>query len=343
MNHPLALMPLFRHWPLALLAASPAIAQPPPGYYDAAMGLTGEPLKAALHDIISPHTILQYQALWAQFPVTDAKPDGKVWDIYSDVPGGTPPYVYTFGTDQCGQYSGEGDCYNREHSLPQSWFNGAYPMYSDLHHMYPVDGFVNNKRGELPYGEVGATDWVSDNGTRTGSSTSPGYGGTVCEPIDAYKGDLARSFFYMMVRYSDVAATWVSPMLYQGDLSPWAEAQLLAWHVADPVSAKETDRNNAIYGIQVNRNPFIDHPEWVQRIWGPTASVAAADAPRRNWWIAGDRLLGPPASVAQVTVFDALGRLHWQGIFSGGQLSLPSADGPCYVRVNGLTLRYTPR
>ena len=333
------LLPRLRY--LLLLCPLPAVAQPPPGYYDPAMGLSGEPLKAALHDIISPHTVQQYGSLWSYFPQTDARQNGTVWDIYSDVPDGTPPYTYTFGTDQCGQYDSEGDCYNREHSVPQGWFNGEYPMYSDLHHMYPVDGFVNNKRGELPYGEVGATDWVSQNNTRTGSSTTPGYNGTVCEPIDAYKGDLARTYFYMVVRYSDVAAGWSSPMFAAGELTIWAENQLLAWHLADPVSPKETARNNAIYGIQQNRNPFIDHPEWVQSLWGPTAGINTEAGTQRTWWVYDGRLYGPePAGAVPVVLYDATGRQVWEGSFRTQGLALPEGRGPGLLRVGSTTLRF---
>ncbi|MBK9273515.1 MAG: endonuclease [Flavobacteriales bacterium] len=254
-----------------------AIAQPPPGYYDPAQGLSGPALRTALAGIIDGHTVLSNADLWNAFETTDDRPDGFVWDIYSDVPGGTPPYLYTFGSDQCGTYNSEGDCYNREHTMPQSWFGSGAPMDTDLHHIMPTDGWVNQQRGNLPYGEVGATDWTGQNGTRVGESSWPGYTGTVCEPIDAYKGDVARMYFYMMTRYASQVGGWSSPMLQGGDLSPWAESLLLAWHAADPVSTKEVDRNNAIYALQGNRNPFIDNPVWVSSLWGPVASVTASD------------------------------------------------------------------
>ena len=126
-----------------------AIAQPPPGYYDPAQGLSGPALRSALAGIIDGHTVLSNADLWSAFETTDDRPDGFVWDIYSDVPGGTPPYLYTFGTDQCGTYNSEGDCYNREHTMPQSWFGGSAPMDTDLHHIMPTDGWVNLQRGNL--------------------------------------------------------------------------------------------------------------------------------------------------------------------------------------------------
>ncbi|MCC6655831.1 MAG: endonuclease, partial [Flavobacteriales bacterium] len=111
-----------------MLIASTGIAsaQPPPGYYDAAYMLSGPALRSALHDIISPHTVLPYSGLWDDFVSTDERDDdpAEVWDIYSDEPGGTPGYLYNFGTDQCGSSPGsEGVCFNREHTLPVSWFN----------------------------------------------------------------------------------------------------------------------------------------------------------------------------------------------------------------------------
>ena len=266
---------LFRSWACGFctLLVAPAFAQPPAGYYDNAEGLAGQALRAALHNIIDNQAALSYSGLWTAFHSTDNKPGNKVWDIYSDVPGGLPPYVYTFSTDQCGQYNMEGDCYNREHSFPQSWFNGDSPMYTDLFHIYPTDGWVNNKRGNLPYGDVGSADWTSENGSKTGLSTDPGFNGTVFEPIDAYKGDLARTYFYMMTRYYGEMSGWSSPVVAGGDLIPWTMAVMVQWNDLDPVSTKEIDRNNAVYGLQGNRNPFIDRPEWVHPIWGAILGI----------------------------------------------------------------------
>ena len=251
-----------------------AVAQIPPGYYDSAYYLSGESLRVALHNIIKNHTAISYTQLWNAFQNTDKKPNNKVWDIYSDIPGGTPPYEFTFVSDQCGSYSSEGDCYNREHSFPQNWFNDTSPVYSDLFQLYPTDGYVNNKRGNLPYGDVGSASWTSQNGSKTGSCSNSGYSNTVFEPIDAFKGDLARSYFYIAVRYYGEAGNWPgSDMTIGAEPKPWAISMLLTWHANDTVSQKEIDRNNAIYNIQHNRNPFIDHPEWVWNIWGPNVGV----------------------------------------------------------------------
>ena len=100
---------------LILFTATIIHAQIPQGYYAAAENKSGQELRTALHDIIKNHTSVSYAELWNSFQTTDVRPDnGKVWDMYSDRPGSTPSYYFTFGSDQCGQYSGEGDCYNRE-------------------------------------------------------------------------------------------------------------------------------------------------------------------------------------------------------------------------------------
>lgn len=304
-----------------------AEAQPPAGYYDPAEGLSGEPLRNALHGIIDDHTVMAFTTLWTWFQSTDDRTDGKVWDMYSDDPTGTPPYSFTFVTDQCGNYNGEGDCYNREHSFPKSWFGGDIPpMNSDLFHIYPTDGYVNNERGELPYGEVGSADWTSENGSKKGLNVAPGYSGTVFEPIDAYKGDFARSYFYMLTRYWGQTGGWSSPMLNSGDLATWAENMLLAWNDMDPVSQKETDRNNAVFSLQHNRNPFIDRPEWAHSIWGPTAGIAeSAAVPVR---VLNDEqglhVIGTNGALnGELRVLDNTGRLMLQRAIRGERTDVP--------------------
>ena len=123
--------------------------------------------------------------------------------MYSDIPNGTPPYTFTFGSDKCGSYAKEGDCYNREHSFPASWFSDAYPMYADLFHLYPTDGYVNSMHSNYPFGDVATPSWTSANGCLLGASSDAGYSGTVFEPIDEYKGDIARSYLYMITCYKD--------------------------------------------------------------------------------------------------------------------------------------------
>ena len=249
----------------------------PIGYYDAANGLTGDRLKVALHEIIKDHTTISYAQLWNAFWSTDNKGDGVVWDMYSDIPGGTSPYVYYLGMDQCGSggcNNVEGTCYNREHSWPQSWFSEQSTPRTDLHHIFPTDCQVNHDRGNNPYGEV-SSGTTFKNGSKLGPCKTLGYSGTVFEPIDEYKGDFARAYFYMSVRYYSEDGSWKSsPMTDKSEIKPWAMAMLLRWNKLDPVSQKEIDRNNAIYDdYQRNRNPFVDYPEYADMIWDPNWSV----------------------------------------------------------------------
>ena len=252
-------------------------------YYQAAEGLTGYTLKTALHNIIKDATVEGYSALWTFYKSHELdvyyENDGTILDIYSESPNGSDPYSYVKGTDQCGSYNSEADCYNREHSFPRSWFGGSIePMNSDVHHIFATDGYVNSKRSSYPFGEVGSASFTSNNGSRVGSGASGlGYSGTVFEPIDEFKGDIARAHFYMAVRYQDRIAGWEnnssnSDAALNGTstqvFEPWLLALLKKWHNEDPVSAKETARNDAAQNYQGNRNPFVDHPEFVSQIWG---------------------------------------------------------------------------
>ena len=260
---------------LLLMATGSGLgAQIPSGYYNNANGKTGDELKTALHDIITGHTTINYSQIWNAFWSTDNKGNGVVWDMYSDIPNGTPPYTFSIGQNQCGEYVQEGDCYNREHSWPQSWFGGddqATPS-RDLHHVFPTDGFVNAQRSNYPFGEVNTVSWTSQNGSKLGTcKSSLGYVGIVFEPIDEYKGDFARAMMYMSVRYYTEDDNWgTSGMTNKSEILPWAIQMLLDWSDNDPVSQKEIDRNNVIYNdYQHNRNPFIDHPEYARMIWDP--------------------------------------------------------------------------
>jgi len=271
---------------LGLLLLLPFLtAAQPNGYYNSAANLNGAPLRDALYNIIKNHTSAGYASLWNYMQQTDAKPNGKVWDIYSDKPGQTPPYQYTFVADQCGNYSAEGDCFNREHTFPQSYFNSAEPMKSDLFQVYPTDGFVNGKRADFMYGVVNSASYSSQNGSKVGSNSYPGSpSGNAFEPIDAYKGDLARTYFYFATRYKGEDNGWSDWEMANGaELKQWAINMLLDWHHNDTVSQKEKDRNNAIYGIQNNRNPFIDYPIFADCIWGSVnCSTLTASTPVRD-------------------------------------------------------------
>jgi len=150
-------------------------------------------------------------------------------------------------------------------------------MNSDVHHIFLTDGFVNSERGSHPYGEVSNTTFTSRNGSKVGlSNARNGYSGFVFEPIDEFKGDLARAQFYMATRYEDIISTWASnsnnadAVLERNNrqvFEDWYLDLLLQWHKQDPVSQKEIDRNNAAFDYQGNRNPYIDVPEFAELIW----------------------------------------------------------------------------
>ncbi len=252
-------------------------------YYHAASGKSGYALKTELHHIIANHSNRGYRAIWTLVKDADIDNfydnDGTILDIYSEKPASVDTTRFIKITDQCGQYRKEGECYNREHAFPKSWFGGKVePMNSDAHHLFATDGFVNAKRSNWPFGEVGSTTYVSSNGSKLGSAaTGLGYAGTVFEPIDEFKGDLARAYFYMATRYENQIASWEfnstnANAVLDGTnttvFEPWLLAMLKRWHTLDPVSDKEKARNQAIFDYQGNRNPFVDHPEFVHQIWG---------------------------------------------------------------------------
>ena len=253
-------------------------AQPGSAYYQAADGKKGAELKTALFQIISPHAVQSYTpGVWNAINSYDIRPDGCIWDIYSGISNFTP------GTDQDKgeEIDKEGVVYNREHAMPKSWFNEdktdtQYPMYTDLHHLFPTDRSVNSFRSNYPYGEVDP----STNPTKQSAGgfskfgiCDPAIGYTVVngkarvfEPNDEYKGDLARAYFYMATCYESYKngsgkerspKNWKSDML-TSDVYPfftdWALKMLLRWSAQDPVSEKEINRNEGIYGIQKNRN-----------------------------------------------------------------------------------------
>lgn len=256
---------------LVFLVAAATLHAQPQGYYNGTEDLTGNALKAKLHGIIKNDDHVGYSGLWNAYYQTDKRPGTNyVWDIYSDVPDGTPPYQFVLGNDQCGSYNGEGDCYNREHLWPQSWTNNDGAEKTDLHHVYPTDGWVNNKRDNYAFGEVRNASWTSRNGSKLGPNAVSGFNGTVFEPIDEYKGDIARAMMYVSVRYYQEDGSWAnSDMTTKSTIKDWAMTMLLRWHEEDPVSVKEINRNNAVYNIQNNRNPFVDDPEFAARIWDP--------------------------------------------------------------------------
>ena len=251
-------------------------------YYNSIDGKSGTALREALTTLTYTKHTTDVGYNWT-FDGIDIV-NGEVLDIYS---------TCTWTASQQGKnYSDVCDSYNREHLVPQSVFEEKTPQKSDRHHLFLADGKVNQIRSSYPFGETDATNGFSglNNASKAlgqfGVAAS-GYTGNVYEPDDQYKGDIARAVLYMVIRYatSDVCktyggsanaypvTTWSNAMFSNSlntnyGLSDKAKAVFLAWHRADPVSAKEVARNNGVEAKQGNRNPFIDLPDLVEYLWG---------------------------------------------------------------------------
>jgi|GEM_PF-1694287 len=272
--------------------------QIPAGYYNNAVGKTGDVLRSALCTITTTgHVKLPYTStafdVWDAYAKTDVTVPGgtTIYDMYSRKCDGTANYYFVLYTKQCGTSGAEGDCYSREHCLPNSCWGGldnaANPQYTDLHHLFPCDQYVNVQKSNNMIGETNAPTYTSSNGSKTGPCSYPGYTDKVFEPLDCYKGDFARAWLYLATRYMITMPSWTPssgsaamwPLLYNSSTNnyqPWVINMLLDWCALDPVDQWEIDRNDNIYynTPQHNRNPYIDHPEYVCLVWG-TSCVSA--------------------------------------------------------------------
>ncbi len=237
--------------------------------YEELEGLTSADLREQLHLDISQHTILSYNQVRGDKAKVDVRTNGKIWDIYS-------AYNYNLSDYCSGVDIVEGECYNREHTLPKSWWGGSTsePMYTDLHHIYSVDAMANDKRSAWIYDEVKTASWSNNLGSQLGTSTIWS-GETAFEPVDEYKGDIARIYFYMLTCYMDKNFTQGGKgyryFTYSNgvcNFSTTALALMLKWHREDPVSDKEITRNSKVEKLQGNVNPFVLQPALVEYIWG---------------------------------------------------------------------------
>jgi endonuclease I len=256
---------------LFLFFSFSSFSQIPQGYYNTIDNKQERELKTALHQILKEHNVLRYNDLWYYFRTTDVKDDGiTVWDMYSNI-------VRLYPANEGGSVSGM----NREHSLPKSWWATSgqvenYDAYSDLNHLYPSDDEANGKKSNYILGEINSPSF--NNGVSKVGKNTYSYSGSpsanAFEPADEYKGDFARTYFYMITCYENYAQQWRSDGLNMFNnetypvLKPWAKDMLLEWHRADPVGNKERIRNEEVYIYQNNRNPFIDFPELAEHIWG---------------------------------------------------------------------------
>lgn len=270
-------------------------------YYSSIDGKSGKNLFDAVHSVAKTgYKSLSYNGLWTAYCAIDLNSSGKVWDMYSNATS-----YNCGGPEEGANYTKEGDAYNREHSIPKNWFGGSDASNTpgtDLFHVVPTDGYVNNIRSAYAFGEVASASYTSKSGckkgtpksitvsnsllNKSGSSTQSCSASTVFEPIDEYKGDFARGYFGTMIKWANgdyqtfttaegaqIFNTFYDAAHYYG-LKAYGVALLLKWHREDPVSQKEIDRNNGIQNKQGNRNPFIDYPELVEYIWGEHCNEA---------------------------------------------------------------------
>ena len=267
---------------LLLLINTPVsvLADPPPGYYDSVDTSSPEALRATLHAVIDGHTKIPYTSgstdTWDVLNLADEDPynSTRILDVYQN---------RTFP-----KHSGGNNDYNREHTWPNSYGfpddGSSNKPYTDCHQLFLCDIDYNGARGSRIYDwcTVGCNTYTADDydgqsGVNlTRNATPVG----VWETWIGRRGDVARAQFYLDVRYegdgsepdlilTDDVALIVScqtgdnePIAYMGLLTT-----LLQWHLDDPVDDKERDRNDWVHNYQGNRNPFIDHPEWVAYIF----------------------------------------------------------------------------
>lgn len=254
------------------------MAQAPSGYYTPAEGKKKAELKTALHAIIMNAKVLNYGggagSTWSGFAQTDVRADGTVWDMYSNnkVPAN-------------GNYAPSG--MNIEHSFPKSWWGGdERQAYKDLYNLNPSDATANSAKSNYTMAVVDGTVSFTNGMIKVGKSNSrPGGLIDAWEPSDEYKGDFARGYMYMVTCYEDYSNDWVTTSALNElekntypTFQQWAYELLLKWSQQDPVSDKEINRNNAVYKIQGNRNPFIDYPELAEYIWGAKTESAWSES-----------------------------------------------------------------
>lgn len=303
----------------AMVVSATSWADIPAGFYNSIDGKKEGALKTALFERCRRNyqTISSYSNLPNYFRVTDVYPETNIyWDMYSDLRISTNT---TFG-----RY------FNREHSFPKSWWKQNNDVeyttaYIDLNHLYPGEAKANQEKSNYPLGEVDPSYTPKfDNGVCKVGYPVQGQGGgatQVFEPADEFKGDFARTYFYMVTSYQDL--TWNKSYMYMlqqnvyPTLNSWSVNLLLKWHREDPVSQKEIDRNEAVFSFQNNRNPYIDLPDLVEYVWGNMVGevyhVGASAEP------VGDAELDAPVNGAALEFGEvALGNTVQQKLFFHG-------------------------
>ncbi len=250
-----------------------SFSQIPDGYYNSCVGKKRAELKTSLHLKIKSATVLNYGGgdgkTWSGFAKTDVRPtDGKVWDMYSD---SLRSFNGTLAVSNM----------NIEHSFPKSWWGGTETQaYKDLHHLNPSDATANQRKSSYMMAVIDSIQTYSNSVIKVGKTKKKeGMLLPAWEPADLYKGDFARAYMYMVTAYEDYAPLWTGDSENQLDnntypvFENWTTDLLLEWIKKDPVSQKEINRNNEVFKIQGNRNPFIDFPEMAEYVWGNKSTI----------------------------------------------------------------------
>lgn len=245
----------------ALSLLTNIFAQIPSGYYDSAIGLEGDALKSALHDIIDNHNEPSYDDL-RDFILKESDEDPNN--------SNNVILLYTGRSQSKSSFGGDPNDWNREHVWAKSHgdFGNNPPCGTDAHHIRPTDASVNSDRGDKDF---------DNGGNQHGEATACYYTSTTWEPRDEVKGDVARMMFYMVVRYEgDNGELDLELVDYTNTSGPkfGKLSTLRDWHAQDPPDAFEENRNNIVHDYQNNRNPFIDHPEWVECVWGDNCGTS---------------------------------------------------------------------
>jgi len=317
------------------------MAEVPSGYYNSLNGKRGAELESAVKTLAEGHARITYNTgTWQAFEKTDVRlVNGREawWDMYSN------NLVYLSGHASL----------NIEHCVANSWWGGKSgnaDAYADLFHLNPSDQNANNKKGNYPPGVV-ADARLLDNGLFKVGTPSDGMGGgagNVFEPADEYKGDFARAYFYIFTAYEGIC--WDDQYRYvygpDGKLQQWAIDLLLKWHCDDPVDSKEINRNDEIYKLQGNRNPFIDYPGLAELLWGDRKGEKFY-AEKEPQLIPADRPSAPVFTGAWLTAVDTYSQRWWDGYTQtieydrgehNGNALMVSIDGRSYQNADDVLM-----
>ena len=235
-----------------------ATAKYPDAMYSFTQGLVDEQLKTALKTFCSTNTNNNYTtSRTAMFStIDDYNNDDTIECVY------TGRKVYTTGIPSVNPPQSM----NTEHTFPQGFFNQDEPMRSDVHHLYPTDEVANNRRNNYDFGFVVSGITWQVGGSILGNDYE---NQLVFETRDQHKGNVARSLFYFLIRYQN----------YGPFMDAKQESVLRQWNLIDTVDAKERIRENRIQAFQNNRSPFVDHPEFIDRIKSTFSVIPVINKP----------------------------------------------------------------